>query len=463
MKHIFPYKSLQMFGFLMGVLLCTLGFTACDDDDSSGSKSPVRIHKVYLQDASSSVPDREVDFARIGQIIRIEGSGFTGMKRVYINGYNTYFNPVYVSDGSMLVSIGRSTPIADAEPEDRNTIRLMKEGSEDTFSIEIRAAAPTITNISHTSPKAGENIIIYGTGLLEIDRIVFPGDIEVTTGITSDAEGEFCIVTVPDGVSGQGGSIFLEGANGGAYSPAYFNFHPGVFLNFDDVGEIGSWGTTLSEDDLLSTPVGEGTTSQGNYIPHRPERIGSFGVNTNRCTEVWTSGDENWRSLFTPYIPADTPVDQVAFQFDMYVPDIWTATGYLKVLLVNNYNGGVWQGAVYNYIPWLADGEILPYQSDSWRTVTIPFSDFYAFSDPEGNYTFEDVLQVREEATYPNFGFYFENTHFTLANVTGNSSDSEIEFDSAETSISVFTDNWRVVSLETPSYSDFPEEDEEEE
>jgi hypothetical protein len=46
-----------------------------------------------------------------------------------------------------------------------------------------------------------------------------------------------------------------------------------------------------------------------------------------------------------------------------------------------------------------------------------------------------------------------------LADVTGNDSD-ETEFISSETSIDVYTDNWRVVPLEQPVYSDFPAEEE---
>jgi hypothetical protein len=49
-----------------------------------------------------------------------------------------------------------------------------------------------------------------------------------------------------------------------------------------------------------------------------------------------------------------------------------------------------------------------------------------------------------------------ENADFSLANITGNDSD-EKEFPSSETSVDVYTDNWRVVSLEKPTYTDFPE------
>ena len=460
MKNRFSNKihwaSITFFSlFIFSMLL-----TACDEDDITGS--PITINKVYLQDASSSVPDREITFARLGQLLRIEGSGFSGLKKVYINGFTTYFNPVMVSDNSMLVSISKNTPTVEADSEVRNTIRLSNDSYEATMDIEIRSSAPAITSISNTLPLAGEAIMVQGTGLIEVSKVVFPGDVEVTDGITSDADGEFFLVTVPEGVSDEGGSLFIECANGGAYSPAYFNFKNGIILNFDGIGTHGSWGddaSMITADDLESNAIGEGNVSQGIYVPHRPVRIAMLEPASNRNSEVWTAGNDvdDWRGQITPYIPATTPVNEVAFQFDVYVPEEWEGTGFLKICLINNFNGGEWSGACYNYVPWVVEGEVVPFQTDGWTTVTVPFNLFYAFAD--GDFTFEDVLAARESASYKNFGFFFENSDFTLANITGNDSDSEIEFPSSATSVSVYTDNWRIVSLATPTYSDFPEDE----
>lgn len=462
MNKIFSHRNYWITITFLGLLFFTILLPSCEDDDPTGS--PITINKVFLEDASSSVPDREVTFARLGQLLRIEGSGFTGLKKVYINGYSTYFNPVMVSDNSMLVSVSRNTPIIEADPGVRNTIRLANDNYDATIDLEIRSSAPTITNISHTLPLVGEAITVYGTGLIEVNKVVFPGNVEVTKGITSDEDGEFFSVVVPEGVSPEGGSLLIECANGGVYSPAYFNFKAGVILDFDGNGSQGYWGwsetgSMINADDLKSESIGTGNVSQGNYVPHRPERISSFPAAKDRNSEVWTAGNDvdNWRGQLTSYIPATTPVDEVAFQFDMYVPEEWSGSGYLKICLVNAFNGGEWSGNCYNYVPWIIDGEVVPLQTDGWTTVTIPLNMFYAFSD--GDFTFEDVLAVRESASWKNFGFYFENSDFTLENITGNESDSEIEFASSETSVNVYTDNWRIVSLETPGYSDFPEEE----
>ncbi|MEH6407943.1 MAG: glycan-binding surface protein, partial [Leeuwenhoekiella sp.] len=227
----------------------------------------------------------------------------------------------------------------------------------------------------------------------------------------------------------------------------------GVFLNFDGIGSIGEFGNTIRQEDLESALIGEGNVSQGTYVPHRPARIESFEAAKNRVSEVFTSGNENWRAQFTPFIPATTPLDEVAFQFDVFVPEPWEGSGFLKILLINNFNGGEWAGGVYNYVPWIVDGEVEPFQTDGWTTVTIPLNDFYLYED--GDFTFEDVLTFRESATYKNFGIFFENSDIKLSDVIRSSSD--VEFPSSATSVSVYTDNWRIVSLETPEVSDFPD------
>ncbi len=459
--HIQRWTPLALACFMLMAML-----SSCEDDSSYSG--PITISKVYLEDAESSVTDREVSFARLGQLIRIEGSGFTDLKKVFINGYSCYFNPVYVSDNSMLVSVSKNIPIIDAEPELRNTITMANDGNSSTLSFEIRASAPTITGFSNSLPLVGEPITVYGSGLLEVSRVEFPGDVVVTDGITSNEEGEYFTVNMPEGVSDEGGSIFIECANGGAYSPACFNFKKGVILDFDGMGDQGHWGSAnsmITPDDLESALVGTGNQSEGIYVPHRPSRMTSISAASIRCSEVWTYGNksddglygDDWRKQLTPYIPLETPLSQVAFQFDIYVPEAWENSGYLKICLVNGFNGGEWAGNCYNYVPWIVDGQVESFQTTGWTTVTVPFTDFYAFAD--GDFTFEDVLITRETSNYKNFGFYFENSDFNLGNITGSSADSEIEFISSETSVNVYTDNWRVVSIQTPVYSDFPEDE----
>jgi hypothetical protein len=452
MKYILNKKYWASIAFL-GMMVCSMLFTACESNDSTSKK--IVISKVFLEDVNSTVQDREVSFARLGQALRIEGSGFTGLKRVYINGFSTYFNVVFLTDNSMLINVSADTPILEADPAERNTIRFVNENTETVFSFDIRSSKPVIDRISNTMPNAGEIITVYGSGLTEVSKVTFPGKIDVTTGITSDSDGEFFTVAVPSGVSENGGSLFAQSSNGGAYSPAYFNFKKGIILDSDGRGTQGSWdrASMILPADLESAVIGTGNTSQGKYVPHRPAKIASFTAGPNRQSEVWTAGNgvDNWRAQLTPYIPANTPLDKVAFQFDVYVPDAWKDSGFLKICMINNFNGGEWAGAVYNYVPWIVDGKSVAYQTTGWTTVTIPLNKFYAWSKEA--FTFETVLAFRETATYQNFGIYFENSDVKMKDYLGTA--SEVEFPAKATSVKVYTDNWRIVSLDTPVYNDF--------
>lgn len=460
MKSIFSNKNILTIGLLLSMFVGSMGLSSCKDEDVSAS-TPIIVNTVFLEDAKSTVTDREVTFARLGALIRVEGSGFIGMKKVYINGYNTYFNPVMVTDKSMMIQISRETPIIDADSTVRNSIRFVKDAFEFTYNFQIRDAAPTLTTISNTLPVAGDTITLYGSGLTEINKITFPGDVVVTDGIISDEKGEFCRVIVPAGLT-EGGSLLVEGSNGGVYSPAYFNCTSGVILNFDGVGAQGYWswtstGSMINDVDLESNVIGVGAKSQGKYCPHHPARLAEFALGKNRITEVWTAGSgDDWRGRFTPLIPAITPVSEFAFQFDIYVPNEWSNTGFLKICLINNYSGGEWAGNTYNYIPWLVNNVVTPFKTTGWTTVTIPFNKFYAFSGTTTNYTFENVLAAREKATYQNFGIFFENSDIKLSNITGNTADENTIFPSSATSVKVYTDNWRIVPLTKPVYSDFP-------
>ena len=457
MKKTLYKNSLAILAYL---LLAITGFTSCKDDDASSSS--INVESVYLEDASSSVPDREVTFCRLGQVIRIQGSGFSGLKKIYVNGYSNYFNPVFVTDNNVIFTVDSDTPIMDADDSVRNTIRLVKDNGDYSYTFDIRSAAPSITSISHTLPTEGDTITIYGSGLTEIDSITFPDGTLVTDGIVSDEDGGYCKVAVP-ALDDVGGSILVHGSNGGAYSPEYFNRHDCVILDFDGTGTQGYWGWTstgsmINASDLESgVETGYPVASQGNYCAHHPSRISSFAASKNRCSEVWTSGSgttDDWRTYLTSIIPTTTSVDEVAFQFDMYVPDEWNNSGFLKICLYNSFNGGEWSGYCYNYVPWVVNSIATAYQTEGWITVTIPFSDFYGFSSTTTSYTFEDVIAARESASYQNFGIYFENSDITLSDITGKETDTSV-LSSSATSVEVYTDNWRIVPLEQPEYSDF--------
>ena len=451
--------------WLLCLALTTVCFVSCDDDNAQDSK-PIHITQIYLEDYKSAVPDRPIEFARLGQLIRIEGSGFLGMKKVYINGYETFFNVAYVADNSMLITIDNKTPVVDAPEDVRNKIHLVKSGAQLKHDFEIRAAAPSVSHISNTLPQVQEKVTVYGAGLHETSKVTLPGGIEVTD-IESDEDGEWYSFTMPSGVTASG-SIYSEGANGIAATPAYFNDNHCMILDFDGKGKQGFWswsetGSMINDEDLVSDPENSGRGKCLQVVPDRLLSGNGVAAGKPRVTECWTVGtgeDESvdWTRMYS-YIPETTPLTDVAFQFDICVPEAWIGTGHIEICLFNNFNfAGIGsdddgQRTAF-YVPYIRNGAIVPYTTEGWQTVTIPFSEFgyYKKELEEGTTapTFKTVVEDRLAAKYQNFGVGFVNTDFTFDGVSITSTIFKTK---------VYLDNWRVVPCANVIISDFDDEE----
>lgn len=269
MKTIFNTAKKVLLGLLpLGLLVMTPSLASCgDDNDDSGSAQMV-INKVYLENASAedSVYDREVSFARLGQLIRLEGSGFTGLKHVYVNGYDTYFNNALMTDNNVWITLNANTPVAKAEASVRNTIQLVKDNATYTYQFTIRASSPSVTSVDNTLPRPGEKVTVYGNNLQETTHLTLPGGVEITEGITSDEDGKWYSFTMPSGVT-ESTSITSEGANGTAVTLAYFNNDKCYVINFDGKGALGSWSATYQSENLVDDPLGTGRGKVVQLVP----------------------------------------------------------------------------------------------------------------------------------------------------------------------------------------------------
>jgi hypothetical protein len=290
-------------------------------------------------------------------------------------------------------------------------------------------------------PQAGDRITIYGTGLQGVTSVTFPGNVTVTAGIVSDDEkGEFCTVTIPEGVSNDGGSILVTGANGGAYSPACFNFKKGLFQNFDDVNNY-SWASGIDNAGTPLTDVipasGTGPRSQGGY-----QCFNATGktIAANSDVRYWTNSS-SWPSGLLSVIPAGTATSDCGVQMDIYVEGDWTS-GIIRMVMAD---GSGTDRYCMIYRPWYVNGAVVPFMNPGyWFTITLPFSD----SNDYTGKTFGDVVTSMANASYKQSGPWFHNIGVTDV------------VEPTATNVKIYFDNLRVVPLNTPSYSDFPDDEE---
>lgn len=449
--------------WMLCMALLAVGFTACEDDENSQS-SPMSISQIYLENVNDTVnKDRPVEFARLGQLIRIEGSGFTGLKKILINGYETYFNNALMTDNNVWVALNKETPVDKADDSVRNTITLVKDGTQLVYPFTIRAAAPSVTSVDNTLPKAGEKVTVYGSNLQETTRIILPDGTEITSGIINDEEGKFYSFIMPKEIS-KSGSITSEGANGTAVTPAYFNEFRCFITDFDDDGELGSWSATYSTDDLVDDPLNTGRGKVAMLVPNIKLDAGGLDAGSNSL--LWaTAGNDNpnddWGSRMYSVIPANTPAGEVAIQFDIYVPEPWDLSGQLEISLQNNLSNYGYGSECTKYssqyfntatvwVPWLnEDGTHTAFTTgERWQTITIPMTAFGNYDPTEApDVTFQKICEDRNAGSYRNFLILFVNSDLEFS--------ESIIYKASLFTQKIYIDNMRVVQTTPVTVSDF--------
>lgn len=473
MKAIYNKVGKAIKGLLPLFLAATLipSFIACSNDNDiigSGDQSKqMVINKIFLEDATAkdAVYDREVTFARLGQLLRIEGSGFLGLKKIYVNGYETYFNNALLTDNNVWVTLKSDTPVDKAEADVRNTIRFVKDNTETVYDFVIRAASPSISGIDNSLPMAGETVTVSGANLQEISKITFPDGYELTEGITSDEDGEWYSFTMPEGDHGTG-SLTAEGANGTAITPAYFNNNDCYIINFDGKGTQGSWNATFSSDDLVDDPLNSGRGKVCMVLPQSVLDEGGIKAAVSSSKAYATAGnddaDDDWNRM-TSYISGTTPVDSVALQFDVYCPDAWDLSGQIEFSIQNNlsnYGYGSastkysadYKNQAYAWVPWLnrETGDHKAFTTgERWQTITIPLSEFGNYTETEkaGPWTFQNVIDDKNAGSYRNFMIYFCNPDLEYS--------EKITYPSSLFNQKIYIDNLRIVPISAITVSDF--------
>ena len=242
MKNI---KIKYLLPFLSMALLVLGTFTSCENDDSA-SAGTLKIDSVSKSVEGDLVPVTQGD-PKNYYIIR--GSGFTNVQKIYFNDFDTYFNPVLVTDTEIFVLIDEKTPYADAS----NQLKIVtKEGSV-VYDFLISPPTPAIGSFNPINAVENDIITIYGNYFL--DPVVKIGD--VTVPVISSTLTEIQ-VKVPAGADKK--RITVTNISGDAISSDAIGtaIYDDIFYGVD--GTSGSWGiSNLLIDNASSAEVAQGT------------------------------------------------------------------------------------------------------------------------------------------------------------------------------------------------------------
>lgn len=464
--------------YIAAASVLALNLYSCKDEDGNpypDGGGAVTVSKVFLLDADADedkgeVKEREVTFARLGQTLRLEGANFGGTLKVLVNGYETYFNTALATNNSMIFSLSGTTPVAGADESVRNKIQFVKSSGTYSYDFVIRAASPVISAVSPSLPQAGETVKVSGANLEEVSEVTLPGGVKIADGIVNAPEeetGEWFTFVMPSGVT-ESGSISITGANGQAVSGTYFNDFDCFITDFDGKGELGGWSATFKTDDLVDDPLNSGRGKVAMLVPGLGVAEAKYenGVNPGvDHIEFWaTAGNDNdnddWTRM-TSKIPAETPLTELAIQFDIYVDGVWNETGQLEMTLTNNLStygygsantdpAGTGAGAYAAVvIPWLNDDfTMTPYTTDGWQTITVPLTKFGVYGDGEAH-TFQEIIDMRNTSSYKNFEVFASNANIKYGSEEGQVIEAKVF------NTKIYIDNFRVVNTKTTTVSDF--------
>ncbi len=390
------YITKQIFSAVALAILISTLLSACKKEVSSletgGGAKKIEITQITAQGKTSTT--QVLTQARVGTLIRINGSGFATATAIYCNGVKVNVNPNFVTETNIIMTIPGTLPFGSSigDTQARNTIRIVTKYDDITYPFIIQGPSPVVSDVSHTLPKVGERLIVYGTNLRDITKIILPGDVlltpdqfQLSTDYTSLS------FTIPNGGTGTPGGIDVIGDNGEAFSYNYMNHTEGIFIKAftNDANKAYSYGSNISGTMTALLPqTGNGHKNPEFYrqVPVAPAdapvetSIGGFNFSPiNALNSVLQTSNGT--------ITTATPCNNLALQFDFYIPVEW-ASGWLRIDFINGNTN--WR---YNYAPWAVSGAIKPVTMTGWQTATMPLGAFKALTNQTFGY-FVDQMKT---------------------------------------------------------------------
>lgn len=377
-------RTIKIKLFFLLLMVFPLFFTSCENENAN---EIVTIDSVWLN--VNGVESREINSCFTTQWIRLEGSGFDGLKEIYCNNVKASFSSVLNTSKYITFQVPSGVPIAQEIVDEtiRNTIRIVTTHGEYTyrdFKFKDKNKMPGINSVSYTFPKPGDKIYLEGLYIGATTEINFPGpsgEVKATEyTIISDKRIQ---VTVPDGVGSVSGAIRIVADGDIYYSPAYMFYSQGIFLKTfleTDVLVPGTYANTKVYSDPTQIEALTGLNNNPDNIMAMPEVAKNIAVATSTGISAPTpffkfyayKGFNKIIANTNSGIIKTTKLENLAIQFDLYMKNPWNS-GVIAFKMNKNNNGKNAQ-YIYNVAPWTVTN---PYTFENgWRTITIKFSDF---------------------------------------------------------------------------------------
>ncbi|MEB2775450.1 glycan-binding surface protein [Algoriphagus sp. D3-2-R+10] len=290
-KDIRSSHSLLVASSLLMVIL--LG--ACKEEDEI-NVGPPTIERVRNTDPSTA--DSAFTSATLGSTLAILGNNLLGTQQVYLNDYPLGVNTAYVTNNSVIVTVGDSVPTVATDPNVPNTLRLVNKAGEAIIEFNTLPPAPQVTQVKNQYVKSGDELTLFGRYFYFIDTVYFPGeDVYVTSGFETNAAGSSLKVTVPENLDFSGGqSIRVVSKSGGSATNRNTQIYAdkGMIADFDTNGVLEwpwNWGWGLSGD--MIQPSQPGISSlDGSFGGMNQAFPANYGWNNDKLVNL-----ANWNGV----------------------------------------------------------------------------------------------------------------------------------------------------------------------
>lgn len=166
----------KIFSVMLLVVATLVGMvqTSCSDDDSASSGQPI-ITSVRVCDPEKA--DSTFVKSSQGQVIAIMGENLDHAIYVYINDQKVYFNPMFNTDHSIIVTVpseNKGFQLTAFNSELKDEIRVETSHGTVTYGFKILGGSPSISRVQCQYPrKAGDILNVYGVNLESIEQIYF--------------------------------------------------------------------------------------------------------------------------------------------------------------------------------------------------------------------------------------------------------------------------------------------------
>jgi hypothetical protein len=166
-------KMKYVLSSLLAAVMFLFMFSSCEsDDDASSGSGTLSITSVVKAEPGELVPVTAGD-PKNYYIIR--GTGLSLVQKIYFNDFDTYFNPVLVTDTEIVVLIDEKTPYANSS----NKLKVVTKRGTVLYDFITKPPTPKFDSFNSINAAQGEVVTIAGDYFLDAVVKVGTEDVEI--------------------------------------------------------------------------------------------------------------------------------------------------------------------------------------------------------------------------------------------------------------------------------------------